>query len=171
MDGRHFERKPLTWRTRLKRLVRKTICFSKSLAMHDIVIGLFINRYEFGLSAEIIKARSVTPPAKHPRMKLCNKTPSCPPYGDRAALQDCPPEGNSRLKHGQRIHWRSRTALQHQRRNHQQKRPARAFRASLAHFLEIAIIYQMDSHRHDRHKMDRRHHAFIATRKHIARSI
>jgi len=45
-----IERKHLTLRTRLKRLVRKTICFSKSLAMHDIVIGLFINRYEFGLS-------------------------------------------------------------------------------------------------------------------------
>jgi len=31
-------------------LVRKTICFSKTIIMHDIVIGLFINRYEFGLS-------------------------------------------------------------------------------------------------------------------------
>ncbi|NJL42268.1 MAG: transposase, partial [Pseudanabaena sp. SU_2_4] len=27
--------------------VRKTICFSKSIVMHDIVIGLFINRFEF----------------------------------------------------------------------------------------------------------------------------
>ena len=44
-----IEHKHLTLRTRLKRLVRKTICFSKSLALHDIVIGLFINRYEFGL--------------------------------------------------------------------------------------------------------------------------
>jgi insertion element IS1 protein InsB len=44
-----IERKHLTLRTRLKRLVRKTICFSKSPVMHDIVIGLFINRYEFGL--------------------------------------------------------------------------------------------------------------------------
>jgi IS1 family transposase len=44
------ERKHLTLRTRLKRLVRKTICFSRSIAMHDTVIGLFINRYEFGLS-------------------------------------------------------------------------------------------------------------------------
>ncbi|WP_346016839.1 hypothetical protein [Chroococcidiopsis sp. CCMEE 29] len=24
------------------------MCFSKSIAMHDIVIGLFINRYDFG---------------------------------------------------------------------------------------------------------------------------
>jgi len=43
-----IERKHLNLRTRLKRLVRKTICFSKSEVMHDIVIGLFINRYEFG---------------------------------------------------------------------------------------------------------------------------
>jgi insertion element IS1 protein InsB len=35
-------------RTRIKRLVRRTICFSKTERMHDLVIGLFINRYEFG---------------------------------------------------------------------------------------------------------------------------
>jgi insertion element IS1 protein InsB len=44
-----IERKHLTLRTRIKRLARKTICFSKSIRMHDIVIGLFVNRYEFGL--------------------------------------------------------------------------------------------------------------------------
>ncbi len=33
-------------RTRIKRLQRKTICFSKSEEMHDLVIELFINRYE-----------------------------------------------------------------------------------------------------------------------------
>lgn len=44
-----IERKHLNLRTRLKRLVRKTICFSKSEEMHDSVIGLFINRYEFGV--------------------------------------------------------------------------------------------------------------------------
>ena len=43
-----IERKHLTLRTRIKRLARKTICFSKSTWLHDIVIGLFINRYEFG---------------------------------------------------------------------------------------------------------------------------
>jgi len=32
---------------RIKRLARKTICFSKLEKTHDIVIGLFINRYEF----------------------------------------------------------------------------------------------------------------------------
>ena len=40
----------LTLRTRIKRLARKTICFSKSIQMHDIVIGLFVNRYEFGIA-------------------------------------------------------------------------------------------------------------------------
>ena len=43
-----IERKHLTLRTRIKRLVRKTICFSKTTQMHDIVIGLFVNRYAFG---------------------------------------------------------------------------------------------------------------------------
>jgi insertion element IS1 protein InsB len=43
-----IERKHLTLRTRIKRLARKTICFSKSEWLHDVVIGLFINRYEFG---------------------------------------------------------------------------------------------------------------------------
>jgi hypothetical protein len=37
-----------TLRTRLKRLVRKTIYFSKTTQRHDIVIGLFVNRYAFG---------------------------------------------------------------------------------------------------------------------------
>jgi insertion element IS1 protein InsB len=45
-----LERKHLTLRTRIKRLVRKTICFSKSVQMHELVIGLFINRFEFGLA-------------------------------------------------------------------------------------------------------------------------
>jgi IS1 family transposase len=44
-----IERKHLTLRTRIKRLVHKTICFSKSIQMHAIVIGLFVNRYAFGL--------------------------------------------------------------------------------------------------------------------------
>jgi insertion element IS1 protein InsB len=44
-----IERKNLTLRTRIKRLCRKTICFSKSIFMHDTVIGLVINILEFGL--------------------------------------------------------------------------------------------------------------------------
>ena len=43
-----MESKHINLRTRIKRLVRRTICFSKSERMHDLVIGLFINRYEFG---------------------------------------------------------------------------------------------------------------------------
>lgn len=43
-----IERKNLTLRTRIKRLARKTICFSKSVKMHDIVLGLVINILEFG---------------------------------------------------------------------------------------------------------------------------
>jgi insertion element IS1 protein InsB len=42
-----IENKNLLLRTRIKRLARKTICFSKSEALHDAVIGLFINRYCF----------------------------------------------------------------------------------------------------------------------------
>jgi insertion element IS1 protein InsB len=45
-----LERTHLTLRTRIKRLVRKTICFSRSIEMHELVIGLLINRFEFGLA-------------------------------------------------------------------------------------------------------------------------
>jgi insertion element IS1 protein InsB len=51
--GKHntqkIERKNLNLRTWIKRLTRKTICFSKSVLMHDIVIGLLINKVEFGV--------------------------------------------------------------------------------------------------------------------------
>jgi insertion element IS1 protein InsB len=43
-----IESKHINLRTRIKRLVRRTICFSKTERMHDLVVGLFINRYEFG---------------------------------------------------------------------------------------------------------------------------
>jgi insertion element IS1 protein InsB len=43
-----IESKHINLRTRIKRLVRRTICFSKVERMHDLVLGLFINRYEFG---------------------------------------------------------------------------------------------------------------------------
>jgi len=45
-----IEHKHFRLRTRIKRLTRKTICFSRSTQMHDIVIGLFVNCYEFGLA-------------------------------------------------------------------------------------------------------------------------
>jgi insertion element IS1 protein InsB len=43
-----IERKNLNFRTWIKRLTRKTICFSKCEVMHDTVIGLLINKVEFG---------------------------------------------------------------------------------------------------------------------------
>ena len=43
-----IERKHLTLRTRLKRLARKTLGFSRSCVMHDLLIGLYMNRVEFG---------------------------------------------------------------------------------------------------------------------------
>ena len=45
-----IESKHINLRARIKRLVRRTICFSKTITMHDLVIGLFINRYEFGVA-------------------------------------------------------------------------------------------------------------------------
>ena len=45
-----IESKHLNLRTRIKRLVRRTLCFSKTEHMHDLVIGLFLNRYAFGVS-------------------------------------------------------------------------------------------------------------------------
>ena len=44
-----IERKNLNLHTWVKRLHRKTICFSKSVNMHDTVIGLLINKVEFGI--------------------------------------------------------------------------------------------------------------------------
>jgi len=43
-----IERKNLNLRTWIKRLARKTVCFSKLELMHDTVIGLLINKVEFG---------------------------------------------------------------------------------------------------------------------------
>ncbi|MCL1935398.1 MAG: IS1 family transposase [Defluviitaleaceae bacterium] len=42
-----IERKHLIFRTRLKRLALKTICYSKSFEMHSIVVSLLINPLEF----------------------------------------------------------------------------------------------------------------------------
>lgn len=39
----HIERNHLNFRTRIKRLQRRTICYSKSAEMHDAVIKLFIH--------------------------------------------------------------------------------------------------------------------------------
>jgi insertion element IS1 protein InsB len=42
-----IERKNLNFRTHLKRLNRKTICYSKREDVHDHVIGMYIERYYF----------------------------------------------------------------------------------------------------------------------------
>lgn len=42
-----IERQNLNFRTHIKRLQRKTICFSKSQEVHDKVIGAYINRFCF----------------------------------------------------------------------------------------------------------------------------
>ena len=51
-NTQRIERKNLTLRTRIKRLCRKTICYSKCQDMHDAVIGLVINILEFGLKVK-----------------------------------------------------------------------------------------------------------------------
>lgn len=47
-NTQQIERDHLTLRTRIKRLCRKTICFSKSEEIHKAVIGTFINLFFFG---------------------------------------------------------------------------------------------------------------------------
>ncbi len=42
-----IERKNLNFRTHIKRLQRRTICFSKNEQIHDNVIGLYIERYYY----------------------------------------------------------------------------------------------------------------------------
>jgi insertion element IS1 protein InsB len=42
-----IERKNLNFRTHLKRLNRKTICFSKNERIHDNVIGMYIERFYY----------------------------------------------------------------------------------------------------------------------------
>ncbi|EOU0895854.1 TPA: IS1 family transposase, partial [Escherichia coli] len=40
-----IERNNLTLRTRIKRLARKTLCFSRSVELHEKVIGAFIEKH------------------------------------------------------------------------------------------------------------------------------
>ena len=47
-NAQRIERKHLAFRTRLKCLARRTVCYSKSLDMYKIVFGLLINVLEFG---------------------------------------------------------------------------------------------------------------------------
>ncbi len=42
-----IERNNLTLRTRIKRLARRTLCFSRCVELHEKVIGAFIEKYMF----------------------------------------------------------------------------------------------------------------------------
>ena len=42
-----IERKNLNFRTHLKRLSRKTICFSKNETVHDNVVGMYIEKFYY----------------------------------------------------------------------------------------------------------------------------
>ena len=42
-----IERKNLNFRTHIKRLNRKTICFSKNEQIHDNVIGMYIQTFYY----------------------------------------------------------------------------------------------------------------------------
>lgn len=45
----NIERQNLNFRTHIKRLARRTICYSKSIELHDKVIGEYIRRHSFQL--------------------------------------------------------------------------------------------------------------------------
>jgi insertion element IS1 protein InsB len=62
------ERKHLTLRPRIQRVARRTLCFAQSLSLHDTVIGLVGNRYEFGtpLSLPPINTSRTRPRLKPP---------------------------------------------------------------------------------------------------------
>ena len=47
LGTQRIERQNLTLRTRIKRLARRTICFSKCEIMHTEVIDMFINEFFF----------------------------------------------------------------------------------------------------------------------------
>ncbi len=52
-NTKEIERDHLTLRTRIKRLCRKTICFSKNEEIHKAVVGTFINVFFFGRHFEV----------------------------------------------------------------------------------------------------------------------
>ena len=52
-NTQQIERHHLTLRTRIKRLCRKTICFSKNRDIHVAIVGTFINIHFFGRILDI----------------------------------------------------------------------------------------------------------------------
>jgi insertion element IS1 protein InsB len=71
-NTQRIERKNLTLRTRIKRLCRKTICYSRCKDMHDIVIGLVINILEFGAEVKRLVSRFGTWPGSCAGVELQN---------------------------------------------------------------------------------------------------
>jgi hypothetical protein len=69
VDIQTVERKQLTLHTRIKRLA-KTICFSKSIWLHDVVIGLLLtvlsSDYPFNLSTRLNRYPAETCSTKNP---------------------------------------------------------------------------------------------------------
>jgi len=55
--GKHhtqkIERQHTTLRARIKRVVRKAICFAPSIQRHDLVMDFFINRVAYGRAVSI----------------------------------------------------------------------------------------------------------------------
>ena len=64
-NTQQIERKHVTVRTQIKRLMRKTICLSRSIAMHDLVIGL----YAIAMHVDCLCAttNSISPISPQPR--------------------------------------------------------------------------------------------------------
>ena len=56
--------KPIHLRTRIQLLVRRSVGFSTTPPIHDLIVGLFINRYEFERPIEHGINRSGTPSSR-----------------------------------------------------------------------------------------------------------
>jgi IS1 family transposase/tetratricopeptide (TPR) repeat protein len=67
-----IERKHTTLRARIKRLTRKTICCSRSMLMHDLILRLFIHCYEFGCAV----LKSLPTKLKHHQLRRVQSMPS-----------------------------------------------------------------------------------------------
>ena len=57
-----IEHKDLKLRIKINCLTRNKICFAKSEKMHDLLIELFIDRYEFGLNWVLTLGQAQGPP-------------------------------------------------------------------------------------------------------------
>ena len=128
-----IESKHINLRTRIKRLVRRTICFSKTERMHDLIIGLLINRYEFGIVISGDVHSSTTPSTSS------KVTGSCMALGGFSQLKPRPGPLASRTLTQCLHHFPGKRALQ-------VKRPPRAARRD-----GFGAQLQQEQIRHDRH--------------------